>query len=60
MDTSELIRHYGEKPKALSALKISRQLWDYWTDKGIPEGWQYKIQIITKGKLKAKPKAKRA
>lgn len=44
----------------MQQLTLSRQLWEYWHDKGIPRGRQAEIQILTRGKLRADLKAKRA
>lgn len=54
MDTTNLEQHYGNSERAKKALGLSRQLWDYWAKNGIPEGRQYKIQVMTNGKLRAK------
>ena len=54
MDTGKLLKHYGDRQTAMKELGIYRQVWNYWANKGIPEGWQYKIQHLTGGRLKAK------
>lgn len=56
MDTKKVLAYYGSKHAAFTLLGISRQVWYYWTKAGIPEGWQWKIQALTDGKLKAKKK----
>lgn len=53
MTTNQLIKHYGTRDNALAELGIYRQKLEYWEKKGIPWGWQLKIQLATNGKLKA-------
>ena len=58
MTKSEAIAHFGSVKKLADALGLkSVQAVYQWPDDGIPEGRQYQIQAMTKGKLKASPKA---
>ena len=53
MNTDDLVRHYGDRKAAQKALGISRQLWRFWTKRGIPKLRKFQIQVNTNGKLKA-------
>ena len=58
MDTKALEKHFGDRDKAMAALGIYRQIWEYWEDKGIPRGRQFEIQVQTAGVLRADPHKK--
>ena len=53
MDTKALERHFGDRDRAMDAIGIYRQIWEYWQNNGIPIGRQYQIQVLTGGALKA-------
>ena len=54
MTFEEITTHFGSVEKAKAALGLkSKQTIYNWRDKGVPEGWQARIQIQTRGKLKA-------
>lgn len=56
MTLEEVILHYGSKANVARALKIWPTTVSNWDARGyIPESVQYKIQVLTKNKLKAKP-----
>ena len=50
----DVISHYGTSGHAAQALEISRQAVDKWPAV-VPEGSAYKLQVITKGKLRVNP-----
>jgi len=54
MDFDDIVKRWGsvEKAKAALGLKAKQTLYN-WRDKGVPEGWQARIQIMTRGKLRA-------
>lgn len=53
MNTNDLKRHFGSIAKAASAIGVHRQAVYEWDKRGgIPEGQQFKIHVLTKGKLK--------
>ena len=41
-----------EKARAVLGLKSKQTLYN-WRDNGVPDGWQARIQIRTRGKLRA-------
>ena len=54
MTLEEVILHYGSKANVARALKIWPTTVSNWDARGyIPESVQYKIQVLTKNKLKA-------
>ncbi len=54
MDFDDIIGRWGSVDKAKTALGLkSRQTLYNWRDNGVPEGWQARIQIMTRGKLRA-------
>lgn len=57
MKTSEVAEHFGGKSRLAEALQISPAAVSMWGEK-IPEGRQYQIQILTKGKFKAEKTAR--
>ena len=55
MTTDDIIKHYGTMKAAMKALQphgIYHSKFYNWKRTGIPEGMQYKVQVITGGKLK--------
>jgi DNA-binding transcriptional regulator YdaS (Cro superfamily) len=60
MTYDQLISHYGTQSAAASALGINQSSVSEWKERGsIPRLRQLHIEILTKGKLKADPSAKR-
>ena len=59
MTTAEAISYFGTAAELATALGIKPQAVYQWGDVP-PLGRQYQIQALTKGKLKATPKAKAA
>lgn len=57
MRKQDVIEHFGSQRAIAEALDISEQAVSAWEDE-IPEGRQFQIQIITGGKLVAKPQPK--
>lgn len=54
MDFKDLKQHFGSIAKAAECLGIHRQAVYEWGKRGaIPEGQQYKIEVLTGGALKA-------
>lgn len=53
MTFDELAAHYGNGNKAAKALNVPRSTVYQWKDIGIPFEQQFRIQMKTKGKLKA-------
>ncbi len=54
MTFKDIIGHWKSVEKARAALGIkSRQTLYNWRDNGVPEGWQARIQLRTRGKLRA-------
>ena len=54
MDFDDIIGRWGSVEKARDALGLkSRQTLYHWRDNGVPAGWQARIQIMTRGKLRA-------
>lgn len=54
MTHDELVSHYGTATKAAAELGYSKQALSHWKKSGIPFDVQYRVQMRTKGKLKAK------
>lgn len=48
----EAIEHFGSQANLARALGVSRSAISQWPDE-VPEGRDYQIEILTKGKLKA-------
>lgn len=59
MTLQQVIDHFGSKSKVAEALGLVRSTVTNWGDE-VPFGFQCEIQVITKGKLKADPKAKKS
>jgi len=65
MKKADVIEHFGSQVATATALGVTKQAITTWADI-IPEGVAYKVQVITKNKLKVDPavyerlKAKRA
>lgn len=54
MDFNDLKQHFGSIAKAAERLGVHRQAVYEWKKRGvIPEGQQYKIEVLTNGALKA-------
>lgn len=53
MKKNDAIKYFGSAMKLAECLKISKSAVSQWTDT-IPHGRACEIQILTKGKLKAK------
>lgn len=53
MDFNDIKQHFGSVAKAAQALGVHRQAVYAWEVKGIPEGQQYKLEVLTGGALKA-------
>ena len=54
MKIEQAVKFYGGKKKLATALNVSPSAVSHWVEANeIPEGQQYKLQAITKGKLKA-------
>jgi hypothetical protein len=53
MTHHDLVDHFGNASKAAKALGYSRQAVSQWKDRGIPFEAQYRIQMKTKGRLRA-------
>jgi hypothetical protein len=51
---SDVLAHYGTSAKTAAALEITRQAVEKWPD-AVPEGTAYKLQFITRGKLRVRP-----
>lgn len=60
MTYDDLVSLYGNGNKAAKALGKSRQTVHQWKARGIPFEAQYRIQLATKGKLKARLPRNRA
>lgn len=53
MDYEQLEKHFGSTEKVRQALGVrSRQTISNWRRKGVPESVQYRVQVLTDGKLK--------
>jgi len=58
MTVNQVLDHFGGINKTAKALGISYQAVRQWVDKGeVPEGREWQIQALTKGKLKADPRS---
>jgi hypothetical protein len=55
----DLVETYGNANRAAKALGFARQTISQWKSRGIPFEAQYRIQLKTKGKLKARLPAER-
>jgi ACT domain-containing protein len=53
MTFDDLVKMYGNANRAANALKVPRSTFYQWKDAGIPFEQQFRIQMKTKGKLKA-------
>jgi transcriptional repressor of cell division inhibition gene dicB len=54
MLTKDVIDHYGSRAAVATALGISRVAVGKWGDT-VPEGSAYKLQVISKNKLRVDP-----
>lgn len=60
MKINEAVKHFGNKASLARALDITAQAITYWQKSGrIPHLMQFKIQVISKGKLKVSKETKR-
>ena len=53
MTYTDLVKQYGNANKAAKSLGFSRQALSQWKQRGIPFDSQYRIQLKTRGKLRA-------
>lgn len=53
MNVTDLKKLYGSQNKAAKALKLHKSTISVWKDRGIPKSAQYRIQVLTDGKLRA-------
>lgn len=61
MTPEQIIEHYGDEKAAADALGVTRQIVNYWKQKGeVPIKTQAYIQLYTNGKLKADSVKQRA
>lgn len=61
MSYDDLVEEFGNANKAAKALGFARQTLSQWKTRGIPFESQFRIQLKTKGRLKASlPQEKRA
>lgn len=59
MTFHDIVGHWKSVAKAQAALGLkSKQTLYNWRDYGVPEGWQARIQLRTKGRLRADEPAK--
>jgi DNA-binding transcriptional regulator YdaS (Cro superfamily) len=54
MRKGDVIQHFGSQTKAALALGVTKSAVSQWGEI-IPEGMAYKIQVITRGKLRVDP-----
>lgn len=55
MTIKQVIKHYGSIAETAAALGVTYQAVQQWVTNGkVPEGRQWQIETLTKGKLKAK------
>lgn len=54
MKKSDVVEHFGSETAAAAALGVTKQAVNGW-DEIVPEGIAYKIQVLTRGKLKVDP-----
>lgn len=57
MTYDDLVSKYGNANRAAKALDLSRQALSRWKKTGIPFPAQYRIQMRTRGRLKANTEA---
>jgi hypothetical protein len=60
MNFDQVKEHFGSVPAAAKALGMKRQGVYRWDKAGIPVGAQYRIQVLTGGKLRAEEEEKKA
>jgi transcriptional repressor of cell division inhibition gene dicB len=60
MKKSEIVEFFGGIQQVADALGITYQSVREWPEDRVPEGRQYQIQVITKGKLKVSQKRETA
>lgn len=54
MNLEQVLKHFDAKPHELAKkMGVSRGAISQWKSAGIPEGRQWQIEALTKGKLKA-------
>lgn len=58
MTLDQVIDHFGSVAEVASKLGISVQAVYQWED-GVPNGRQWQIQALTKGKLRVEPKKRK-
>jgi hypothetical protein len=56
MKKIDAINFFGSQAKLADALQITRQAVNLWPDE-VPLGRAYQLQVLTRGKLKARSKA---
>lgn len=56
MKLTEAVEYFGSKTALAKAINVGKSAVTLWGDQ-IPQGRQYQIEILTKGKLKADPVA---
>lgn len=56
MKTKDVASYFGSKTKLARALGIKPSAVTMWGE-NVPESRQYQIQVLSKGKFKAEPKA---
>lgn len=56
MEKKAVLKYFGGVVATAKALGIKHQAVSQWTDP-IPEGSAYKVQVVSKGKLKVDPSA---
>jgi hypothetical protein len=54
MNKRDVIQFFGSNGKAAQALNLTSQAISMWKDP-IPEGVAYKVQVLSKGKLRVDP-----
>ncbi len=54
MFKKDVIDHYGSSTKVAEVLGMTRQGVEKW-GRAVPEGVAYKLQVITRGKLRVRP-----
>lgn len=61
MTKTDAVKYFGSQRALAKACDVSAQAVSLWADDHIPMGQQYRLQILTKGKLMAdiQPKTKR-
>lgn len=60
MTKTEAVKFFGSQRALAKACGVSAQAVSLWADDHIPMGHQYRLQILTKGKLMADQQPKKA